>query len=230
MKQYIPNKDSKLEAYPHDDDEYDHKPPSCWNRICCICCPCLPMYLKCVCCIGLFLGLIIIGVLGSIVALFRVPSVDFNGLVDDPQGRQKFQMDESLGTLAFKINMGFNIGIVNPNIEKVYFESIKAIAYYPTDKKNAIGGGIIKDLNIDSHSITNFTFPFQIRYNPNEDSNGMLLDIVNKCGLTGYPIEDITVNYDLTPTVKVFGYPLSVTIPRQLNFPCPIENGQLGLR
>lgn len=85
------------------------------------------MYLKCICCIGLFLGLIIIGVLGSIVALFKVPSVDYNGLADDPQGRQKFQMDESLGTLAFEINMGFNIGIVNPNIEKVHFESIKAV-------------------------------------------------------------------------------------------------------
>lgn len=51
----------------------------------------------------------------------------------------------------------------------------------------------------------------------------MLLDIVSKCGLTGYPVEDITVYYDLTPTVKIFGYPISVTIPRQLNFPCPIE-------
>ncbi|KAI8333368.1 hypothetical protein BC941DRAFT_401500 [Chlamydoabsidia padenii] len=182
------------------------------------------MWIRWFCCVGLmgFVGVIV--VVGTLVALFKIPTVEYNGLVDDPHGAPRFKVDNVLAPTAFEINLGFNMGVINPNIEHAHFESLKATAYYPTAPRQPVGGGQITELTISPYSITNFTFPFQIQYNPNNETAEMLQDIVDRCGLSGFPSRDITVLYDLTPTVRLFGlFPLSVTIRRQANIPCPID-------
>ncbi|CAO3595977.1 unnamed protein product [Absidia cylindrospora] len=184
------------------------------------------MWIRCFCCIG-FAGIVLgLVLLASLVALFKIPTVDYNGLADDPNGAPRFKVDDALAATAFEINLGFKFGIINPNIESAHFESLKATAYYPTAPKQPVGGGQVNNLSINPYSITNFTFPFQVQYNPNNETAGMLQDIVDRCGLSGFPARDITVLYDLTPTVKLFGFfPLSLTIRRQANIPCPIDSG-----
>ncbi|KAI8099100.1 uncharacterized protein BX664DRAFT_320386 [Halteromyces radiatus] len=197
---------------------------SCCHSICCICLPCCPIGIRCLCCIGLLAIVAAMIVLGSLIALFKIPTVDYNGLVENEESR--FKVDDALAAMAFEINLGFKLGIVNPNIESAHFDSLKATAFYPTAPHQPVGGGSINDLTINPYSVTNITFPFQIMYNPNNATAGMLQDIVDKCGLSGFPAKDIDVYYDLTPTVRLFGiFPLSITIRRQVSFPCPIESG-----
>lgn len=51
----------------------------------------------------------------------------------------------------------------------------------------------------------------------------MLLDLSQKCGLTGAPKKDIAINYSLTPTISILGFPFSFTINNAARFPCPID-------
>jgi hypothetical protein len=50
----------------------------------------------------------------------------------------------------------------------------------------------------------------------------MLSDIVTKCGLTGGSKEDLYINYDLIPTVRIAGIAISPVIHQSSHFPCPI--------
>lgn len=78
-------------------------------------------------------------------------------------------------------------------------------------------------MNIKSYGISNFTFPFSIKYDPLRDEGfAMLSDIVTKCGLTGGSKEDLFINYDLKPTVRIAGIAISPVIHQSSHFPCPI--------
>jgi hypothetical protein len=81
------------------------------------------------------------------------------------------------------------------------------------------------NLKINAAATTRFIFPFQMHYDPLVDPNfAILLDIMTKCGLLGSSQkEDIRVNYDLKPTVRVIGVPISFTIHQSTTFPCPIQ-------
>lgn len=87
-----------------------------------------------------------------------------------------------------------------------------------------MGGGNLSGLHIGSYTTTNFTFPFHLDYDPSQDNGqSMLLDISKKCGLTGGPRQDLTVNYILTPTIRIVGFPMSIDLKNSATFPCPIE-------
>lgn len=73
-------------------------------------------------------------IVGSLVALFKIPTVEYNGLVDDPHGAPRFKVDDVLAPTAFEINLGFNMGVINPNIESAHFESLKATVTNETRK------------------------------------------------------------------------------------------------
>lgn len=97
------------------------------SYLCCICCPCLPMWSRCICCFLLIVIVVLAVVAGILVALFQMPTVTFNGPTDDPTGLPRFQRlsgNESLG--AFNINLGLNFTVINPNVEGLTFEKIKA--------------------------------------------------------------------------------------------------------
>ncbi|KAI8388152.1 uncharacterized protein BYT42DRAFT_224161 [Radiomyces spectabilis] len=197
------------------------------HNLCCVCCPCLPMWVRCICC---FCILCIIGlaiVVGVLAALFKQPQVEFNGITDHPSGLPRLQKNAS--SMAFTMNLGLKIGVKNPNVESITFENIKAVAFYPTNPEQSVGGGEMQNLLIERNSITNFTFPFQLYYDPQQDPNyAMLNDISSKCGWQGATKSDLTVLYDLIPTVRIAGIPISLTLRHSAHFQCPLKDDQLS--
>ncbi|CAO3600123.1 unnamed protein product [Absidia cylindrospora] len=204
-----------------------------FSYLCCICCPCFPMWTRCICCFLLFAIVVFAIAAGILAALFQMPTVTFNGPTDDPNGLPRFQNLPASNNAsgAFNINLGLNFTIVNPNLEGLIFEKIKAIAYYPIQPDRPLGGGNMTNLRINPAATTQFIFPFQIHYDPSVDPGyAILFDMMTKCGLLGVPQkQDITVNYDLKPTVRVIGVPVSPTIRQSASFPCPIQGGQLSM-
>ncbi|GAN05229.1 conserved hypothetical protein [Mucor ambiguus] len=196
-------------------DEIQKKTRPLKHYLCCICCPCLPMWARYGCCV--------------LAAIFKIPQVNFNGPTKHPDGYAPFE--KSNDTLAFSVNFGLQIGVVNDNVESITFESIRAIAYYPTAPKMSVGGGEILNVHIRSYGITNFTFPFSIKYNPTKDEGyAMLTDIASKCGLLGGSSkQDLYIEYDLIPTIRIAGIAISPTIHQSSHFPCPISSGQLTM-
>jgi len=80
------------------------------------------------CCTLLLLFLVFLVIVGVLAALFKVPIVDFNGPTKHPDGYAPFE--KSNDTLAFSVNFGLQIGVVNDNVESITFESIRAIVMY----------------------------------------------------------------------------------------------------
>ena len=75
---------------------------------------------------------------------------------------------------------------------------------------------------INSHGTTNFTFPFHVEFDASKDEEqNMLFDISQRCGLTGGEQKDLVVNYMLTPTIRVIGFPVSAVIKDTVQVPCP---------
>ncbi|KAI9259442.1 hypothetical protein BDA99DRAFT_440037 [Phascolomyces articulosus] len=175
--------------------------------------------MRCICCFLLLLFLVAAGLATFAVTQFKVPTVNFYGLTDHPSGLPHFN---KTSTSSFDINAGLRIGVVNPNMAGVSFEKIKAMAYYPTTPNKSIGGGELSNLVIKSHATTNFTFPFHVELDAsNHEEQRMLLDVSQKCGLTGGEQKDLIINYMLTPTVRVIGFPVSPVIKDSVQVPCP---------
>ncbi|KAI8141146.1 hypothetical protein BJV82DRAFT_619441 [Fennellomyces sp. T-0311] len=175
--------------------------------------------MRCICCFFLLTIIALAGLAAFLAAQIKVPQVDFNGIANHPSGLAHFSKTD---VHAFDINLGLNIGVVNPNMASVKFEKITATAFYPTSPARPVGGGELSDLVINAHATTNFTFPFQIHYDHSKDEEQrMLLDITQKCGFTGGAKKDLVINYILTPTIRIIGFPLSVAIKNSVSLPCP---------
>lgn len=63
----------------------------------------------------------------ALATTFKLPQVEFNGVTDDPNGSPRFQKMNDSPT-SFQINVGLKFGVVNPNVESITFENIKATA------------------------------------------------------------------------------------------------------
>ncbi|KAG0186941.1 Adenosine 5'-monophosphoramidase [Apophysomyces sp. BC1034] len=204
--------------YLHLNDEKQYEYPkerrSCCDWFCCgCCCGCCPRWIRWIACILL---LLIVGLgiaIGVLAALFKTPDVKFNGLNGEPQ----FNL---VGTTA-NISFSLSISVNNPNIESVTFSNIVAKAYYPGYRDHSIGGGQKDGVHISSNAITNIIFPFSISISPADTA--ILTDILSKCGLLGGEKQNIKVDYDVIPTIKILGIPISPTISNSANFPCPLE-------
>lgn len=77
------------------------------------------------CCALFLLFLIFLIIVGVLAAIFKIPKVDFNGPTNHPDGYAPFE--KSNDTLAFSVNFGLKIGVVNDNVESITFGSIRAI-------------------------------------------------------------------------------------------------------
>lgn len=78
---------------------------------------------------------------------------------------------------------------------------IEVDVFYPINN-SPIGGGTANNIFFKSGTETNFTFPFDLTYNPSSDASGQVLaDIATKCGVGGGQRSDISVNYQLTVSV-----------------------------
>ncbi|KAF8939539.1 hypothetical protein EDD21DRAFT_366751 [Dissophora ornata] len=168
------------------------------------------------CCICLLLLLIIIALAIVIVTMFKMPTVNYLGTQGDPQ----FAFNQGNTTLA--ITLVANIEVNNPNPIGFNFESIVATAYYP-NYTPSIGGGNLTNVDFPKKSNTTIHFPIAASYSGSENPGYTVIkDIFTKCGLTGSTATDLTINYDLTLSIKIIGIKISPTIKNQhVSLPCP---------
>ncbi|KAI9315752.1 hypothetical protein BX666DRAFT_1860846 [Dichotomocladium elegans] len=214
--------DVKLTGHYDSDDEdmmiplERRKRRSCMDKVCCGCCTCYPRWARYFCCI---LGLLVLGLLiavGVLVALFKKPTVSMTGLDGEP----------TVSRVGSTINMNFtlNIAVDNPNVESVTFEKIEAKAFYPGHRDVQIGGGELDDVHIRSKGLTEIKFPFGLSMDGSSAAGqAIVFDLFNKCGLTGSAQQKVTVDYDVIPTIRIAGIPISFTISNSANFDCPVS-------
>ncbi|OBZ90880.1 hypothetical protein A0J61_01067 [Choanephora cucurbitarum] len=218
--------DMKFMDHYDSDDEIEkiipreRKKRSCIDKLCCGCCTCCPKWLRWCSCIILLIIIILAIVIGVLAALFKVPTVSYTGLQGEPN-------------VAFTnnvLNMNFKIGITvdNPNFESITFEKITADAYYPAPYNVYIGGGNVTDLHISSNAVTNITFPFDVSVNSTDSGQqGVLMDLVTKCGFDGSAPQNIGIDYYVHPTVRIIGIPITITISKTMSMACPIQSSDL---
>ncbi|KAG2220322.1 hypothetical protein INT45_004007 [Circinella minor] len=160
-------------------------------------------------------------------ATFKIPTIEMNGVTNDPNGLPRFQRqgNQFNENLAFTVNLGLRFGIYNPNIETLTLASVAATAFYPTAPTLAIADGLIENVYINRFGFTNFTFPIHLHYNNTADPNYVMLqDIHQKCG-NG---QDLTVNAHINPVVSLIGVHITIpTIQHTVNFACPIPASEL---
>ncbi|RUS12830.1 hypothetical protein BC937DRAFT_86898, partial [Endogone sp. FLAS-F59071] len=223
------NRNSGFIKFNHqnlDEDDAPQKPVkrSCLDYLCCGCCLCLPKWLRWICCFLLLILIALAIAIGVLVATFKTPTVNYLGTSQSSDGIPQFTVN---GT-SWSIFTQLNIQVINPNIESITFSNVKAVAYYPTtageNPRPSIGGGQLASLKIDAKATTNITFPFQITYNPQQDTDqAVLTDIATKCGLLGGQKTPLTVDYDLTLSLKILFITISPTISETATFDCPIQ-------
>lgn len=57
-----------------------------------------------------------------------------------------------------------------------------------------------------------------------DEGYAMLIDIATKCGLLGGSTkEDLLIEYDIIPIVRIAGIAVSPVIHQSSHFPCPIS-------
>ncbi|KAI9018708.1 hypothetical protein CLU79DRAFT_284528 [Phycomyces nitens] len=206
------------QGYVDKPDFYDDGPKkrSCCDLLCCGCCVCCPRWLRWIACILL---LIIVGLgiaVGVLAAIFKTPSVDFKGI----DGVPSFNLQ---GTTA-NISAVLSISVNNPNIESVTFEKIIAKAYYPNYRNTSLGGGQKNNVHISSNAITNILFPFSLIIDLSlAQQQYIMTDLLGKCGFLGGQKEDIRIEYDVQPTIKIIGIPITITVSDSVSFPCPLQ-------
>ncbi|KAJ8657179.1 hypothetical protein O0I10_006995 [Lichtheimia ornata] len=209
--------------YDSDDDDMlmvpqeQRKRRTCMDKVCCGCCTCYPRWLRYICCVIFLLVIALAIVIGVLAATFKVPDVSMNGLEGEPQ----------VSMTGETVNMNFTLAISvdNPNVEGITFEKIEAKAYYPNHHDTQIGGGELDNVHINKQAVTNISFPFNLKVDAADDSSKAIMsDLLSKCGMTGGEAQQITIDYDVIPTVKFGVIPISFTISNHANFDCPVSN------
>ncbi|KAI9257909.1 hypothetical protein BY458DRAFT_518479 [Sporodiniella umbellata] len=199
----------------------ERKRRSCLDKLCCGCCTCCPRWMRWCTCILFLLILVLAIVIGVLVALFKMPTVEFTGLKGSPKMTNVNNM----------LNMTFDLGITvhNPNFESITFEKIWADAYYPSPYSVKVGGGEVSNVHIVSNGVTNITFPFAIHINSTDPAQqGVMMDLVTKCGLDGSTKRNIDLNYYVHPTVRIVGIAITPKIAASMSVPCPIQGDDLA--
>lgn len=79
----------------------------------------------------------------------------------------------------------------------------------------------MNDVHIGRYNITEIIFPFTLSVDAKDPATqSIIMDMMGKCGLTGAEPSDITINYDVVPTVNIIGIKISPTISNKANLPC----------
>ncbi|KAI8089959.1 uncharacterized protein BX664DRAFT_334316 [Halteromyces radiatus] len=204
------------------------------DRHCCIrccCCACFPKWARYVIWTFIIAILIVIIIIGSIFATFKMPTFGFVGLADSNSSTlstSNFQVNDG----RFNFNFGLRINVYNPNIFPLHFSNMNATAYYPSDNnpdiKTLIGGGFLQSQWIPKQTNLTFTYPFQIEYDPSLDADQSVLNsLTDKCGLTGNPAQDLSIDYTIELAASALFVTLHPTIASSAQFPCPLNSEML---
>ncbi|CAK5277661.1 unnamed protein product [Mycena citricolor] len=174
------------------------------------------------CCTLMSLVFLIVIALLALVLWLRPPSLTFGSVAPVTSGSTI-----ALTSNGVNINMGVNISVTNPNYLGVSFKKISAQIFYPINN-TAIGNGTLNNINIQSKSTTNFTFPFEIQYSTAIDPNSkILLDLATKCGVLPGATSQLTVDYKITLALRILFVTVSPTISNSFTFACPLTADEL---
>ncbi|OAD73476.1 hypothetical protein PHYBLDRAFT_145866 [Phycomyces blakesleeanus NRRL 1555(-)] len=211
-------------------DVYSNHSKRWTDYACCICFPCLPLWARSISCFALLLIIGFVITAGALMSTFKIPRIDYNGSTTHPDNLPAFQRNGSSNTFTF--NMGLKIGVMNPNVENLALDSVKAVAYYINQPDQTVGGGEMYNLHLKAHSITNVTFPFQVVYDPSKDKDHeMLRDIVDLCisPKQNNSVPTLTFHYDLMPVVKIISLTYQPIYHQVVEVTCPVQGEQLLL-
>jgi len=175
------------------------------------------------CCCTLLVALfLVISMVLSLLLWVRPPNISIGG-VNTPTSGSEIQVTSN----GLNINLGVNISVENPNYFSVAFSKIQATIFYPINNTN-VGGGNATDITFNSHSQTNFTFPFTISYQTSLDpSDKILVDIATKCGFLNGNKSPITVDYKISLGLKILFITVTPVISNSLSFPCPLSESDI---
>ena len=173
------------------------------------------------CCTAMIVIFFIVSVLLALALWIQPPNI----VVGNVQVNSSNPVQSTEG--GFQINLGVNISVQNPNYFSVSFKDIDAQIFYPINDTQ-VGGGTENDITFGSHSQTNFTFPFAIKYNSDLPSSQKILsDLTEKCGIPTGPRSDITVTYDITLGLRILFFVVSPKVTNSLSFMCPLTSSDL---
>ncbi|KAF9912313.1 hypothetical protein EC991_000205 [Linnemannia zychae] len=190
------------------------------NRPSCLpwCCPCIrSTCLRITCCLCLII-VIIIAVLAILVfAVFKLPTIDYIGTVGTPV----FTFNK--GNTTFGVDMVADIQVKNPNPLGFGFKLVAIDAYFPGFRAALGGKGNVTDVHFPSHSTQAIQFPIQVAYDRHQDPGlNLIKDVLQKCGILGGTTHNMTINYDVIASVKVFGISMGSNLENQTySFVCP---------
>ncbi|KAF8559797.1 hypothetical protein OG21DRAFT_1594593 [Imleria badia] len=176
------------------------------------------------CCTLMIIVFLIVSILLPLALWTRPPNIIVGDVQPTSNGSEIQLMSNGV-----QINLEIPIYVSNPNYFSVSFSSIKANIYYPIGN-TLIGSGQENDITFNSHSSTNFTFPFSIEYTTTMSSSAQIIaDLETKCGIGGGTVSDITVNYDITLGLRVLFFTVSPTISNSASFKCPLTASDIGV-
>jgi len=180
---------------------------------------CLCRFFCCTVLIALFL---IVGIVLCLVLWARPPNVLIGG---DNNSSPVVVQRVNVVTNGIQVGLGLPVTVVNPNYFSAKLTHVKANIYYPINN-TLIGNGTLNNVNLPSHSTTNFTFPFLFDYTTSIDpSFAIITDIAEKC--LASPQADLTIKYVLNVGVRVFFVSVSPTISNSVSFACPISTSDI---
>ncbi|CEP09513.1 hypothetical protein [Parasitella parasitica] len=192
-----------------------------------ICCSmCFPPWVAYIIWFIVIAVIICIIVIGALLGSFKMPTIAFAGLNTTlPNGTQQIQFS-STGVV---INAGLILNVINPNVLSMKLSNLTAKAYYPINGTMVqIGKGYLDYQFIPKKSDINFTYPFEIDYNPSDPNSKYLLDsLSDKCGFTGNSPSDINISYDVELNAQVLFVHVSPTISSAASFACPFQDGEI---
>jgi len=170
------------------------------------------------CCTILIFVFLLVSILLNLALWIRPPDIGINDVAPVTSGSTIQLQNDGL-----TINLGVSISVDNPNYFSVDFRKIEAEIFYPINN-TPIGGGTQNNINFNSHTETNFTFPFSIVYKQSLDpGNQILTDLATRCGFLGSPKTQIKVNYKITLGLRILFVVVSPVVSNSFNFDCPLS-------
>ncbi|KAI0064578.1 hypothetical protein BV25DRAFT_1914282 [Artomyces pyxidatus] len=168
------------------------------------------------CCTILITLFLFISIVLSLALWIQPPNIIIGDVQETTNGSTIQLTSDGL-----QVNLALPIEVDNPNYFSAKLTNVHADIIYPINS-TLIGSGDVKNVQLPSHSNTNFTFPFMINYTQSIDpTQAIISDLASKC--LASPQQDLTVSYKLTVGVRVFLITVSPTINNSLKFACPVS-------
>ncbi|CAO3684279.1 unnamed protein product [Rhizopus stolonifer] len=120
---YIPNHGPQIPVQDTPKIIYvEQKKRSCMDKMCCGCFSCCPKWMRWCTCTILILIIIAAIIIGIIIGVFKVPSIEFNGYKNTPV--------VTFNNKVLNVAVDFDIRVDNPNFETITFDKVSVDVSY----------------------------------------------------------------------------------------------------